>query len=415
VITDRLQLVLEASRVFLDAGVELHSVLGEVARYVSKVIGDGCAVRLFTEDRSALITTEFHHPNPEARAMAEPFLAAGPVKINPPLAELIASGKSLLVPHLEKEEQLRDTQPEVHPYVHRFGISSVLLAPLRIPGRVIGYLGAYRDDGGAPYTEEDLAFLQDLADRAAMAIENARLYTEAQHAIHARDEFISIASHELRTPLTTLQLQIEGALRAMETSSDAEPKALRKLKSAQLQVTRLSKLIDHLLDVARIGSGKDVLEIEQLDVSTIIRDVVQRFDHELERTGSTVVVRFEGGLMGYWDRLRLDQIVTNLLSNAIKYGERRPISISAAGDQSIVTIEVADRGIGIAPENLGRLFSRFERFVSSRSYGGLGLGLWITRELVKQLGGTIEADSELGRGTVFRVKLPRGAQRGASI
>lgn len=404
----RLELLAEASRAFLDAGLNQTETLHIVAKQIALLIGDGCAVRMFTPVRDAVATPAFYHPRSEARELVAPMLAAGPVRVTKEMVAMIDRGENLLLPKLSREEQLRTTQPEVHPYIEQFGMSSVLIAGLRVRGRGIGYIGLYRDEGGRPYEEADRALLQDIADRAAMAIDNARLYEEAQRAIDARDAFLSVASHELKTPLTTLQLQFEGALRVAERlEAPLDPRIEKKLRAADNSVTRLSKLIDQLLDVSRLASGRFKLDLEPVDLGELLREVVQRFEHQIERSGSTVATRVEGDASGLWDRIRLDQVITNLISNALKFGAERPISASVRGEEDAVLLRVADQGIGIAAENLSKIFQRYERFVSSKNYAGFGLGLWISRQLIEELGGTIHVDTELGRGTVFTVKLPK--------
>ena len=143
----------------------------------------------------------------------------------------------------------------------------------------------------------------------------------------------------------------------------------------------------------------------------MLRDAAARFREELARAGCSVAIDADGPCVGQWDRLRLEQVVTNLLSNAVKYGAGRPIEMGVSGDEAFARFSVRDHGIGILPEHRARIFDRFERAVSDRHYGGLGLGLWIVRQIVDALGGTISVESEIGKGSVFEVSLPRAARR----
>jgi PAS domain S-box-containing protein len=234
-----------------------------------------------------------------------------------------------------------------------------------------------------------------------------RLYKEAQTAIHVRDEFLSIASHELRTPLTALQLQLETLRDALH---DLDHEAIgKRLAKAEKQTGRLGKLIANLLDVSRIVSGTLQLEIEEFDVAEAVQEVVDRFTEEAARAGCTLDVAVTHGLVR-WDRVRLEQVVTNLLSNAIKYAPGAPIEIRVEGSPP-TRLTVQDHGIGIAAEDLTRIFGRFERAAPTRHYGGLGMGLFITQQIVEAHGGSIEAASQPGEGARFTVELhARGAE-----
>ncbi len=275
----------------------------------------------------------------------------------------------------------------------------VLVAPLRGRGGELGRMTLVRANDEAPFDADDAATAEELARRAAAALDNARLYREAQDAIRLRDEFLSIASHELKTPLTALGLGIEAyERRAILPSSDAN--VLRR------QVKRLATLVDGLLDVTRISAGRLELEYEELDLAAVVRDVAARYEHDAERARSELRVDASRPVVGRWDRLRVEQVVSNLLSNAIKYGPGRPIELRVDAHDDRARITIHDEGIGIAPAALPRIFERFERGVSHRQYGGLGLGLYVARQVVEAMGGTIEARSEPGRGATFVVELP---------
>jgi len=232
-----------------------------------------------------------------------------------------------------------------------------------------------------------------------------------QGAIRVRDAFLSIAGHELKTPLTTLQLQIQSLGRiAVQEGKISFETAARKVESANRQTERLAVLISQLLDVSRIHAGRLSLELQPLDLAALVREVCARFEDEAERVGAPLKVHAEGRWVGMWDRERLDQVLTNLLSNALKYGRGRPVEVSLEGDEKQALLSVRDHGIGIAEADQLRIFDRFERAVSDRHYGGLGLGLWIVREIISALGGHIRVESTPGAGSCFRVDLPVAAR-----
>ncbi|WP_223634831.1 GAF domain-containing sensor histidine kinase [Corallococcus sp. EGB] len=287
---------------------------------------------------------------------------------------------------------------------------SWISVPLLAREHALGALTLARMKGGGPYGPADLALAQELARRAAMALDNARLYQQAQLAIGLRDEFLSIASHELKTPVTSLQLSVQGLLRLGRTGAlrTAPVEAVtHSLEVIERQAKRMAKLVNTLLDVSRIHAGRLELEFEEVDLAALVRDVAARFTQELATSGTRLQVHADTAMPGEWDRSRLDQIITNLLSNAIKYGEGRPIEVRVEGDAVTARLSVRDQGIGIPAERHARIFRAFERAVSSRHYGGLGLGLHIVNQLVERLGGSVRVESEAGQGATFTVELPR--------
>jgi PAS domain S-box-containing protein len=251
----------------------------------------------------------------------------------------------------------------------------------------------------------------DVTERIRSEEERVRLLQEAQEAVRARDEFLSIASHELRTPLTPLNLKLHTLLRAAEATPDAGVPAARvaaDVHVAQRQVRKLADLIRDLLDVSRLVHGKLSLNLEDVDLAALAREVTAGLAPEAARVGCAVEVHAAGALVGRWDRLRLEQVLTNLLTNAVKYGSGQPIRVDVRAEGGGAVLVVRDQGIGIETEHLERIFGRFERAVSERHYGGLGLGLFITEQIVRALGGTITVESQPGQGATFRVHLPLG-------
>jgi PAS domain S-box-containing protein len=249
----------------------------------------------------------------------------------------------------------------------------------------------------------------DITRRRRAEDERSRLYREAQGAIRLRDEFLAVASHELKTPLTTLQLHLQ-MLRMLATKGGGAftpERARKKLSLAEDQVQRLVTLVNDLLDISRLNSGRMEFRFETVDVARLVRELLERQRGLLRRSGSELRPQLRGAYAARVDPMRLEQVLTNLLSNAAKYGEGKPIDVSIEGDEGEYLIRVRDRGIGIAPEDQERIFERLERAVSERHYGGLGLGLWISRRIAMRFGGSLTVRSRLGEGSTFELRLPR--------
>ncbi|MCC7538787.1 MAG: response regulator [Deltaproteobacteria bacterium] len=237
-----------------------------------------------------------------------------------------------------------------------------------------------------------------------------RAHAAAEAAVHARDEFLSIASHELRTPLTTLRLRLQSLERSSHPSGDRDDLRLReKVESALRQTNRLASLVDSLLDVSRITTGTIKLYRERFDLAEAAREVVDGFAEAASAAGCTITLEASPGLSGCWDRLRVEQVLQNLVGNALKYAAGSAIEVVVAGGDGIATVSVADRGAGIAPEDVERIFARFERAAPMHPTGGLGLGLYISRQIASAHGGTLTLVTTPGEGSTFTLSLPMAA------
>ena len=241
------------------------------------------------------------------------------------------------------------------------------------------------------------------------------LYDQAQEAVNIRDTFMSVASHELKTPLTTLNLQFQMLDRLMKKKEVLTREELTKpFGRIQDQVRRLVMLVDDLLDVSRISSGKMDYHSEEFDLMPFLEEVIHQFDDETQKKGCPISLNGPASLIGSWDKHRLEQVLVNLITNGIKYGNGRPIEINVMAQFSSVVIEVKDQGLGIADEDLPKVFQKFERLGDRKKASGLGLGLWIVRKIVEGLEGSIDVKSKLGAGSTFRLELPLGEVRSNS-
>lgn len=232
-------------------------------------------------------------------------------------------------------------------------------------------------------------------------------------AVQVRDEFLSIASHEFKTPITPLQLQMQGFIRMIDTGKLLETpiETLRyMLEISDVQVSKLARLIEQLLNVAQIDEGQLNLRLEEVDLGEIIRDGVGQLHHQLAASDCRLSLQLEPNIRGNWDRVRLEQVFLNLLNNSIKYAAGKRIEVSTMLEDGAVKIIVRDEGMGIAKENHQRIFERFERAVPLKNYGGLGLGLYVSSEIVKRHSGKIYVESEPGEGAKFIVELPQNVE-----
>lgn len=242
-------------------------------------------------------------------------------------------------------------------------------------------------------------------ERALDLAQSAR--DEAQRALRVREEFISLASHELNTPLTSLKLQTQMAQRRLLAGPGLAGCAVRRLvETYDSQLKRLIRMVADMFDITRIESGKLELERAPLDLVELVKDVVERTLEGLDEGYGELSIAAPRPVIGEWDRFRIEQVVLNLLTNARKYGRGEPIEIAVGVEDGMALLRVKDQGIGIAPESQARIFERFERAAGTRNFGGLGLGLYISQQIVTAHGGSISVESGLGQGSTFTVRLP---------
>jgi PAS domain S-box-containing protein len=237
--------------------------------------------------------------------------------------------------------------------------------------------------------------------------------TEANllHALSVRDEFMATASHELKTPLTSLKLQIQLFQRGVQKNDlhvYTPQKVQQLLEKNSGQIDRLTRLVDDMLDISRMRTGKLTLKKEPCEIGSVLKDILARTRDQFLASGSGLpLVTQTDRALGEWDPLRIEQVMTNIITNAIRYGKGKPISIDIKNYQDSVRISVKDQGLGIARSDLVKIFNRYERGLLSREVSGLGLGLFITQQIVEAHGGKIWVESEINQGATFFVDLPR--------
>jgi signal transduction histidine kinase len=399
---NRAQFLVRASAL-LGSSLDYEQTLRNVAALAVPTMADWCGVDLVDQagvSHQVAVAhvdpakIQFAHelrrrypPNPNAATGVPNVLRTG-------VSELYAEiPDAMLVASAIDAEHLRITR--------ELGLTSAMAVPIKDRDRTVGVISFVLSDERR-YTTDDITMAEQLGERAGAAIANAKLYDQATNAIRLRDEFLLIAGHELRTPLAVLMLQHQSLAQASDAMTIS--KVREKAKKLVDQGDRLGRLIEELLDVSRISAGQLTLGREEIDLAKLVEDIVERMTDDPRRRSAVRVVAESA--TGHWDRGRLDQVVTNLVSNAFKYGSGEQIDVRVAREDRHAVLSVRDRGIGIAVADQGRIFDRFERAVSPRSFGGLGLGLWIVRQLVVAHGGTIAVDSTPGNGSTFTVRLP---------
>jgi PAS domain S-box-containing protein len=413
-ISDRIQSA-RVDRFLADAtsalnSLDCESALSEVAKLAVPTLADCCTVHVAEDGILRLVAIAHVDPNAvvSAHELARWYEAEPGTRDRVP-RNLLRAMKPEVITDVSEDLLPRVALSPAHAAILRTMIvRSYVAAPMVARGRVVGAIHLMMSDSGRAFREGDLPFVQDLARRAASTVENACLYRDAQEAILAREEFLSVAAHELRTPLTALQLSVQRLLRSSEANS-LERVAPPMLQGVDRATKRLSALVDYLVDVSPERTASVHLHLGDVDLSQVVREAVAAMEELISISGSEVRVRASGSPVGRWDQWRLEQVVTNLLSNALKFGAKNPVfvTIDGATQEGCVRLEVHDQGIGIPVEEQSRIFERFQRAVSERHYGGLGLGLWLVRRIVEAHGGTIGVTSETGAGTTFAVTLPR--------
>lgn len=258
-------------------------------------------------------------------------------------------------------------------------------------------------------TKKTIMFKQRAKEFEKIIESEKQARAAAEEAIKARDEFLSIASHELKTPLTTITLRIQSTLDSILNNTLANfsgEKLVGSLNVAHEQTRRLQMLIKDLLDFSLITRGKLDLQLKEADLTEIVKSTIERFEDHLELAGCSLKLETEGAIKGMWDQIRIEQALSNLLTNAIKYGEGEPIEVSVkkSGDKAEITVR--DNGIGIDSKLQKEIFGRFQRATEDKKFQGLGVGLFIVKQIIDAHGGKVSVKSKLGKGSTFIIELP---------
>jgi signal transduction histidine kinase len=404
--------------------LELDVVLQQVTRLATEVLGDSCSIALVEPGNAYLVPGPSYHPDPQEQELRLRALRERPIRIGDGesvmglaaslMALAAADGRPYLVKDARQDRRLR--------HGGRFSIYSLIVVPIIVKGKILGVLGTSIAHPGRQFTQADLRLALALADRAALAIENSRLYTQerqlrqeledlnqkVQEANRLKTEFVTVVTHELRSPLTSIVGYLDLLL-------EEEGREAAETREAYLQIIkrntdRLLELINDLLDIARLEAGKLELKRAPLDLEGLIQEVSGALRLQIEAKGQHLHLDLATSLpVVTGDPERFTQILLNLASNAHKYTPQGgSITIATRAERTGVCIAVQDTGIGLSSEEQQQLFTKFFRAQHPlvREVGGTGLGLAIARALVELHGGTLTVVSAPGQGSTFNVTLP---------
>jgi len=395
----------ESSKV-LATSLDYKTTLANIAELAVPHMADWCSVDITTE--KGIKQLAITHVDPQKVKWAKELNKKNPPDPNAMtgVPNVIRTGKSEYYPKITDEMLVEAAQDEEQLKLLRdLMFSSIMIIPIRVHNETVGAISFVSAKSGRRYTKSDLVIAEELSVRAGLAIENARLYTDAQRAISVRDEFISLASHELKTPITSLKIYAQSLGGQFAKRSDVFRQEYF-LKMDQ-QIDRLALLVNDLLNVSKIQHGKLEFDRKPVDLNSIVKDTVDML--QTTDIKHKILVKGEIKKAVYADPYRIYQVLTNLLTNATKYSpEADKVVIRLTARKDFVQVTVQDFGIGISASEQKKIFRQFYRVSDpkERKFPGLGMGLYITHEIIKRHGGKMCVKSIKGKGSQFSFTLP---------
>lgn len=394
----------EATKI-LATSLDYHQALDNLTHFLIPRYADWGGITVITREGNWERISALHK-DPEKHKILVDNLEGLPKAV-----ELIMENKrSLFRPQVTEDIVYSDSKDKhVAEIALKLGIKSSMIVPIIHRDKVLGSITLIKSTDESPFTGDDLSLIEELARRVGTSIENAFLYEAAKEAIESRDNFISMASHELKTPLSSLKLQLQMTQRNIHPETGETipaTKLMQALDNSSDYVNKLNALVEDLLDVTRIESGRLQYHFETIDLTELAKNMVDKFRPQMQTMGSTLSFETSGPIMIKGDSHRLEQVIVNLLTNAGKYGSKKPVNVKLRVSGKEAIIDVIDHGIGIPKQKLASVFNRFERVEEKGEIGGLGLGLFISKEIVKAHHGRIFVESTPGMGSTFSVHLP---------
>ncbi|WP_051469917.1 PAS domain S-box protein [Fischerella sp. PCC 9605] len=399
----------EASSV-LASSLDYQTTLENIARLAVLDIADWCAIDVLDEN-SATSRLAAIHGHPDKVQQVREFIRNYPLDLNSshPIARVLRTGESELVTDFLEPDLASIAGDEEHyRKLQALHIKSYICVPLIARGQILGAITLVYGESGRRYSVTDLSLAEDLARRAALAVDNARLYRKAQEANQIKDEFLAVLSHELRSPLNP----ILGWTKILQSRKLDEAATLNALKTIERNAHVQVQIIEDLLDISRIIQGKLSLDVSPVNLASTIEAAIETV--RLAAEVKSIEINFQKNssetLFVLGDSSRLQQVIWNLLSNAVKFTPNQGrVEILIECSNADAHIKISDTGKGINPDFLPYVFDYFrqENSATNRQFGGLGLGLAIVRRLVELHGGTVKAESSgEGLGATFTITLP---------
>jgi len=396
----------EATSVLSSSSIDYRATLESVARLVVPRLADWCVVDLIHWDKT-VERVSIAHVDPRKTALIREITRRFPPTVDHPfcMGRVISTGKPIVGAQIS-EAQLFEFAPDPAELtaLRNLGLRSYMVVPLTARARTLGTLILVSAESGRTYSEADLPLVIELARRAAIAVDNARLYDESQRASRMREEMLAIVSHDLRSPLGVISM----GLNLLEKDLRAGAPSRRFIETTQRSIKRMDRLIGALLDVANVQAGRLAVDKSSVDLAPIVQEAVESQRGVAAEKGVELTSVFDApiGAQMMADRDRLLQVLGNLIGNAIKYSDSgASVVVETHIEKDSANIAVSDTGNGIAYADLPHVFEPF--WSGQKSSGGSGLGLYIAKGVVEAHGGHIEAKSEVGRGSTFAFTLPR--------
>jgi signal transduction histidine kinase len=404
----RQALLADMSRALAETRLDLEAVMEATCLHAAQGLGDVSSLWLLSEDGAQLVLRAFHARDPENRARFQRMTRAHSLRLGQgPLGRVVRTGQPLLLPQVTRAdvEQLADTQqPELLLILEQLGPRSLLVVPLRGREAVMGVVVLARLSTTAAYNESDQRLVEEMADRAALSLESARLFQESREAVRMREDVVAVVSHDLRNPLNAITLTATLLTRRSDLDERTAKAAARIFAAAE----RANRLIRDLLDFTQARVSGIPVKLAPGDLHELSVQVVEEVRSAHPERRIELHVRGDG--QGVLDPDRIAQVVANLVGNAVQHSPAEsPVRVSSRGEGEGLVLEVHNAGAPIPAETLPGLFEPFRRGLGAKAGAGgsLGLGLFISRRIVEAHGGRISVRSSAGEGTTFSVWLPR--------
>ncbi|HJR63502.1 MAG TPA: HAMP domain-containing sensor histidine kinase [Gemmatimonadaceae bacterium] len=400
---------LAAATKLLSFSLDYETTLASIARLAVPTLADWCTVDILDGDRVRRLAIT--HTDPQKQEVARELARRYPPTLDRQhgVAQVLRTGRPLLIPVMSDE--VLDgvaTNDEHRRALGALGFRSAMIVPLIARERTLGSLCFISAESGRLYRHQDLDLAEELAALAALAVDNARLYTATLQASEAKSSFLAIMSHELRTPLTSMLGYAE--LLADGITGPVTPAQLEQLRRIGASGRHLLSLIEEILTFSRLEKGREGILLERVNLQVLARQAASVAEPLATQKGLNFTLSVPGQpLVAETDAMKVRQILINLLINAINFTQRGDVQLEVAADDTWVRLSVRDTGVGIPGHDLERVFEPFWQagHCDTRTVGGTGIGLSVARRFARLLGGDITVASEVGLGSSFTLRLPR--------